>query len=420
MASSSASLTHSSLPKQKVSTSAIVIHLGDILNEFDPESYEKATTTYRKPTYQRGLKKDIPWMKSLVESILKGRSIGSVVMSKWQKFRKDAEGEQYSEEWYNVEDGGTRLGALLKFKNNEFTTDWGGYDNPEIKQRFMSYKIPVVMIVKANVSSTRTRVKDREYFAELCENFGDLQEGTALSTSDRYCGFIEEPEYAYGGAPIINMTIEGISRVNKFQTCFGFSNINRRNNRKKLADAVALTSGVMWGPKYANTSYFNHVHVLAGPNSKITDGMTHKFQLIMRLFFETIETIERKFPKWKKENFTNYFSKTKLFTGLWMTEIFNAYPSEQIIEDNTRWVDFSKAFIRKWSNVVNKYRSKICTPGLEEANHSKTQADDWLEHSIYDGLAIGEKRNTNPENYVARLKKIDTWYASQLSTLPER
>jgi len=396
-----------SLPEQKVSTSATVIHLGDILSDFDPDKYENATTKYRKPTYQRGLKKDEDWMVSLVESILKGRSIGGVVMSKWQKYVIDADGQQDSEEWYNIEDGGTRLGALLKFKNKEFTTKWGDYDNSEIRKRFMYYKIPVTMIEKTKTSSTRTKVKDPEYFAELCENFIKLQEGTQLTTGDRYCGFIEEPEFQYEGSPIINMTLKGISRIDNFQSCFGFSNINRRNNRKKIADVIALTSGIMWGPEFANTIFYKHLPVLTGHKSVINDTMIRRFQLSLSLFFETIETIERKLPKWNKEHFTNYFSKTKLFTGLWMTEIFQTYPFEQTIESQP-WTDFSKQFVKKWTIVVNTYRKKICA----DEDNTKANADEWLNDTVYRGLPVGHKRNTNPEHYASRLDKINTWYST--------
>ena len=45
------------LPERILSKTADVKLLGDILAEFNPDDYAKATTKYRKPSYQRGLNK---------------------------------------------------------------------------------------------------------------------------------------------------------------------------------------------------------------------------------------------------------------------------------------------------------------------------------------------------------------------------
>ena len=45
------------LPEHILNKTAVVYLLGDILKEFDPANYEKATSKFRKPSYQRGIKK---------------------------------------------------------------------------------------------------------------------------------------------------------------------------------------------------------------------------------------------------------------------------------------------------------------------------------------------------------------------------
>ena len=67
------------------------IPIGDIISNYDPNKYDKATTKYRKPSYQRALKKSSEWCISLIESILDGLSIGSITMSKWNVVKKDGD-----------------------------------------------------------------------------------------------------------------------------------------------------------------------------------------------------------------------------------------------------------------------------------------------------------------------------------------
>lgn len=77
------------LPRTILSTDAVIRNLGEILKHFDPDSFEKADTKYRKSSYQRNLDKPKIWNQSLVESILAGRSIGAIVMSKWTEYKTE-------------------------------------------------------------------------------------------------------------------------------------------------------------------------------------------------------------------------------------------------------------------------------------------------------------------------------------------
>tara|TARA_B110000908_G_scaffold170843_2_gene231594 strand:- start:364 stop:1557 length:1194 start_codon:yes stop_codon:yes gene_type:complete len=392
------------LPKPILSTSAEVRFLGEILNDFDPDSFEKATTKYRKPSYQRTLSKPLKWNQSLVDSVLRGLAIGGIVMSKWSKMITNEDGEPDCEVFFNIEDGGTRLGALFTFMNGEFDSDtYGKYDNPDIQTIFMKYKMPIIMIEKAPQRAKR-RIKDSTYFEALCENFSLLQEGTPLTASDRYCAVVEDTEHNYTGSPLVNFTIREITRRSEFNAYCLLSDIGPRgNNRKKLAAAVALVSGIMLGPSYASESFFGHLSII---NIELTEHMFVRFGHIEKLFFTTIQQCLTTYSKWSGERFTGYFAKTKLFTGLMIADVFKTYPPHKEIRMNEEWRLFSEQFNKRWCSLINTYRRKIAQGG------SKKTGDDWLETSVYASLLVGQKRNCKCADLTHRMEAVTTW-ASQ-------
>lgn len=60
--------------------------IGELLNAYDGPAFEKATTTYRKPSYQRAWSQTDDWCRRLCESVLNGHTIGALIMSEWTKF----------------------------------------------------------------------------------------------------------------------------------------------------------------------------------------------------------------------------------------------------------------------------------------------------------------------------------------------
>ena len=369
-----------SLPEQIIQRNAEVHLLRDILPHFDPDHFDKAKTKYRKPSYQRDLSKSNSWNKALINSILQGKAIGGIVMSKWSK-SVDGEVDTY----YNIEDGGTRLGACKKFFLGEFESDYGGIDQAEIKDRFLNYKVAVEILDKAHI-----RKKNSAYFEELCHNFSLLQEGTPLSASDRYAANVSDNEFSFGGSPIVNFTIKEISEDENYKTYFGLYDVKPRgSNRKKLASSVALISGMVLGPKFANTQYFLHVPILYKLISKAAQA---KFQVLKNLIIQTIKNIELGLPAWMYERFTSYFSNCTKFVGSMIADIYDKYPNK--IEIDNQFQLYSKAFIKRWTKVINQWRKN-----LQEKDRSK--ADEWLETTVY--LDTANKRNSLEENLRQRM-----------------
>ena len=104
------------------------LNIRDILESYDGPSFEKATTTYRKPSYQRAFQQSTAWCRLLCESVLMGWNIGCIIISEWAEFYQLGD-EIGHANFYNIEDGQTRLDAFVRFKNGEFTTKFGDYES---------------------------------------------------------------------------------------------------------------------------------------------------------------------------------------------------------------------------------------------------------------------------------------------------
>lgn len=381
------------LPERILSKTADVRLLGDILAEFNPDDYAKAKTKYRKPSYQRGLNKSTVWNQSLVCSVLEGKAIGGVVMSKWEKAELNDQNEPTYTKYFNIEDGGTRLGALKKFYDGKFTTEYGDIDNEDVKKAFNDYRVAVELLEKTNAST-----RDSRYFRELCNNFSLLQEGTPLTASDRYAAWAADKEFTFEGSPIVNFTIEQVGTDSDYEECFGLKNIDPRGKgRKNLAKGVALISGMLFGPQYANAQYFLHVPIL---NTPLTDEAKIKFKIISQLIIQFIKHVQTKLPRWPNERFTGIFQNSAKFTGSMIADIYNAYPDN--ITQDVHFNTFAVAFKQRWTKLINTWRSKIQT-------QNRCKADEWLETIVYKDLDTANKRNSLEENLRRRMFAVRQW-----------
>lgn len=379
------------LPENILQRNAETHLLRDILSSFDPVQFEKAKSKYRKPSYQRDLGKSTAWNKALIQSILEGKAIGGIVMSKWIKQSTDENGEPTIDVYYNIEDGGTRLGACKKFYENLFETDYGSFEQSEIKDRFLNYPVAVEILEKVS----KKRGSDSIYFGELCKNFSLLQEGTKLTASDRYASNVEDPEFNFIGSPIVNFAIEQIHNYEHFKSCFGLSDVGPRGkNRKNLASSVALISGMVFGPKFANGQYFLHVPILYKPLVK------NKFNIVKQLIIQTIKNIEQELPRWSNERFTGYFSNCVKFTGSMIADIYDKYPG--IIVQNQEFKEYAGEFNTRWTSLVNQWRSIV-------QSNDRASADDWLETNVYGHLDKANKRNCLETNLRQRMFAVRDW-----------
>jgi len=356
------------IPKPVLSTKPTVLTILNILLSYDPDKMEKAKTKYRKPSYQRTQSREKSWCVNLVESIIEGKHIGSLTLSSWTTITKDNSGRQVIEGFYNVEDGQTRLDALKRFKQGEYSTKYGNYDN--LKNIFDSYSLSITEISKADFNIT-----DSEYFEELNENFSRLQDGRDLKVSDRYWAWCKDEDNNFAGSPLINYSLEIFSEFeHDFKETMNVDYIKKDHRyREHITGLVSLVSGSLWGSEYSNRSYFKHVPVINKDiSNEVKEDCRNKlrtlFTIIKRVYSEKIA--EKGEPK-----------KTMFFNGNKITPL--------IIED----LHMGSIENEKWVSVINEYRDN----------------KDFFD-SVFEGLSDGQRRNYQKKDISLKLDKINEWW----------
>ena len=358
------------------------LSLNSILSDIDLDSFEKATTKYRKPSYQRLFHQNSKWQSDLVESLLRGLTMGPIILSRWTEQYLNEYNESITVDFYNIEDGQSRLSALLNFKNGNITTKFGKYEN--VKFIFDTINIQIVKIEKAN-----PRIRDSQYFTALCENFQLLQESSSLSASDRYWASVSFN--GFKGSPLVDYTIElfnGDRYSKKFYDFMGLTILDNRTTgkgRDKLAIAVAFISAAWRGVEYANTKFYNHAPIMYNP---ISDEEKDSITNVLDFIFKILTNVETEFPRTKNEKFKVIFNNPSKFIGNIIHEYHHYNNSKETIE--------------KWVKIINYVR--------RQANTLETSVQKILEEEIYNNLGAGHKRNCTLTDFNERLSAINDWY----------
>lgn len=370
------------IPAPILATSALTQTLGQILRSYDPESMERATTKFRKPSYQRIRHQTNDWCQAVVESILEGKTIGAMVMSKWHRV---ADGGVI-EEWYNIEDGQTRLDAFKRFKEGEFSTKYGPYSMESIQEIFNAYPVSIVLLEKAS-----SRITNSEYFRALNHNFSDLQEGEPLKTHDRYWAWISDNENGFTGSPLIEYTRDLVTNSH-FKTAFSqFLRIDKldksnQNSRKQLTALVGIVSGALWGSEYSNEKYFRHVDKL---ECAISDEEKTAAEHLLQWMFGAIRLAFNTIPKRDNERIGDLFKKQNKFTAAMIEDMREVHMDEPALKERSL----------KWAHVINSVRT---------AQHHGTK--NWMNTYIFANLTDGQIRNMTPSDIEARRQAVNVWW----------
>jgi hypothetical protein len=375
-----------------ITASATSSSLSQILPYYDGIHFENATTLYRKPSYQRALRKSDEWCIKLVESIIKGYTTGSITMSEWTCIQMVNDCPvPYT--YFNIEDGQTRLDAYQRFRNGDFTTRYGNYE--DVSQKFDNYQHSVIMLRKVNAL-----ISDTDYFKALQENFSLLQEGTPLSTSDRYWVWFKNDDHNFAGSPIVNYTVELVNEHETlseyFTTILGVAKLSNRvssNNksRKLLAELIALVSGAVWGSEYTNCKYFTHVPILT---TEITDEEKAATERLLHAIFIIISNALEAMNRAPNERIASYFIKPHKFTSCMIDALYTPIREN----DENDILNISNCYLQ----LINSFRI------------SKLNSDNnWFNNNIYMNLTKGQTRNLTQADIIARKEAIKTWWDNQ-------
>lgn len=143
-------------------------------DQFDPNDRVGSQKTYRVPEHQRYPSWSQANKERLVDSVMADWIIGQITLTKHN--------EQSGEEYFNVQDGQTRMGALQEFVMNEFP--WNGKLYSEMtaeeRARFNNYTVQLDIFKKErNMSQT-------DFNRVICEIFERLNSGKPLTDNDKY------------------------------------------------------------------------------------------------------------------------------------------------------------------------------------------------------------------------------------------
>ena len=375
-----------------ITASATSISLSQILPHYDGTNFENATTLYRKPSYQRALRKSNEWCIKLIESIIKGYTTGSITMSEWTTIQM-VNDSPVPYTYFNIEDGQTRLDAYQRFRNGDFTTRYGNYE--DVSQKFDNYQHSVIMLRKVNAL-----ISDTDYFKALQENFSLLQEGTPLSTSDRYWAWFKNDDHNFAGSPIVNYTVELVNEHETlgeyFTTILGVANLSNRvssNNksRKLLAELIALVSGAVWGSEYTNCKYFTHVPILT---MEITDEEKAATERLLHAIFIIISNALEAMNRAPNERIASYFIKPHKFTSCMIEALYTP-----IRENNENEI----------LNISNCYLQLINLFRISKLNLD----NNWFNNNVYMDLTKAQRRNLTQADIIAREDAIQSWWENQ-------
>jgi hypothetical protein len=242
---------------------------------------------YRIPEHQRFPAWPIKKKQDLVDSVLHNWPIHAIILSKHveHNYSYDDEDPDFNE-YFNVEDGQTRLSALQDFFLDKFpTTDTNGllYSqlSPEVQTHFTSYQISTeVFTVRGN------RAEDIDCMANI---FDRLNSGTPLGNNAKY--------YARKQTPIVKHSIY-ISTDDALRDWFNkyIGTVGGGKKRNLMADMVGANLSIYKRSEASlNTSYQRNYRLLTDIINDIDIDNIRQFYLSYFTFLDnTIGNVNTK------------------------------------------------------------------------------------------------------------------------------
>jgi hypothetical protein len=173
--------------RRRISRDRSTKALYTIIEFFDPEeSRNLGTRRYRIPAHQRFPSWPEEVKQKLIDTILQDYPLGSIIVTSHVEVSAGGGVQQY----FNIQDGQTRLSALHEFANNKFPTKDGRYYrniSVEERARFDNYQISWELIEKADATT------DREFDEIIADMFERLNSGKPLTDNDKFHARLSTP-----------------------------------------------------------------------------------------------------------------------------------------------------------------------------------------------------------------------------------
>lgn len=252
-------------------------------DNFDPTDRVGSQKTYRVPEHQRypswsQLNKD-----RLVESVMLNYPIGQITLTKHY---------QDGYEYFNVQDGQTRMGALQEFVIDKFPWDGKLYSElpADDRAKFNNY------VVQVDVFKKDRSMSQAEFHGIICEIFERLNSGKPLTDNDKFWNRKDTP---------------AMQLLHKFKTSSEFGplirkymwpNVGGGKGRGGLNNFIGLILGLIHErPECISTSFMQNGPILM--NTSVDDDGERRVTDFMRWYFGLLHDVFQ-FSDWSvKRNF---------------------------------------------------------------------------------------------------------------------
>jgi len=335
--------------------------------KFDCRARSSSKLLYRIPEHQRfpQWNKEQKW--GLIDTVFRNYTMSGIVLSE-KKVMKNGKMENY----YDIEDGQTRLSILQDFHacrfalSNELTFDDLDLED---QNRFLDYNITKEIIQ----NNSRTL---EDYDNHIHEMFERLQGGKRLTDVDKYWNRSKSPLVKFA-----------ISIIKTYGNDFNIKNFSDKK-RKRLTNICGLIGGFLYGSNNNKMGYspaFRHqIHNL---NKEITNSQQSSVINFIKYYISIKNDSYSIIPKNKDEKDLDFKNNAK-YINMIMLDYKDHTNNKKI------WIDY---FILSRHNP----------------NFSKGTC------SIYNNLTKANKQNNSEENIRVRLNRVKEFYRDKEGTAEE-
>ena len=322
---------------------------------------------YETPEHQRFSAWKLSQKQSLVDSVLNNWPIHAIILSKHIKIDSNNVPFQY----FNIQDGQTRLGALHEFLYGKYTTIDGKMFSDlsqEQQYQFRNYQLSIEVLSMPNVAENDKQIL-------LANIFGRLNSGTPLNNNDKF--------YSQNKTPIVEYALN-FPRIDEYKELFKkyIGNVGSGKTRNLVSDMVGgILSIINCSESSLNTSYelnYNSIY------QKVQDDNKIAVQTFFSAYFKFLDNSIGKLTKIPNKGPKKYGKLSGVF-GLVICS----------------WIQFGEIHKSLERYVIQLFYDSGFDP-----------------HGFAD-LSVGDRRNCQGKSIHNRLDKIILHYENADKDLPK-
>ena len=257
-------------------------------DQFDPSDRTVSDKSIRVPDHQRHPSWPQANKERLVDSVMSNYPIGQITLTKHNDLTHDGD------EYFNVQDGQTRMGALQEFVAGQFP--WNGKLYSELtadeRARFNNY------VVQLDIFKKERNMSQCAFDGIICEIFERLNSGKPLTDNDKYWN--RKDTAAMQLLNRLNCSSEFGPLIRKYM----WSNLGGGKGRSGLNHFVGLLLGLInQRAECISTSFMQNGRALmetsvdAEGERRVTDFLRWYFGLLTDVFQFASWSVKRRFGK---------------------------------------------------------------------------------------------------------------------------